>query len=231
MTLLWKMRFILKDYWKQYLLAFISLQTVAALNQIPPWLIGWVVDQISHDRLQGTELAKTVAGIITIALAIYGLRYVWRALLFGASVDLVRGQRDKLFAHFTKMSPDFYQRHTTGDLMAHATNDLNAVEDSAGAGIMTLVDSFIAGFTVLFAMAFAVNGSLTLMILAPFPILIWATSRYGTLMHERFGTAQATFSALNEEARETVSGIPCGTVPIGWTNDSCSISTTSPAKP
>ncbi|MTI13695.1 ABC transporter ATP-binding protein [Sansalvadorimonas verongulae] len=207
MTLLWKMRFILKDYWKQYLLAFISLQTVAALNQIPPWLIGWVVDQISHDSLQGVELAKTVAAIFAIALTIYGLRYVWRSLLFGASVDLVRAQRDKLFAHFTKMSPDFYQRHTTGDLMAHATNDLNAVEESAGSGIMTLVDSFIAGFTVLFAMVFAVNGTLTLMILIPFPILIWASSRYGILMHERFGEAQATFSALNEEARETVSGI------------------------
>ncbi|WP_281646580.1 ABC transporter transmembrane domain-containing protein [Parendozoicomonas sp. Alg238-R29] len=207
MTLLWKMRFILKDYWKQYLLAFISLQTVAVLNQLPPWMIGWVVDEITMDSLAGEELVMTVVGIIAIAVIIYGLRYVWRALLFGASVDLVRGQRDKLFAHFTKMSPDFYQRHSTGDLMAHATNDLNAVEESAGGGIMTLVDSFIAGFTVLAAMVFAVSGELTLMILAPFPLLIWATSRYGTLMHERFGRAQAAFSDLNEEARETVSGI------------------------
>ncbi len=207
MTLLWKMRFILKDYWKQYLLAFISLQTVAALNQLPPWMIGWVVDEIDKNNLSGGTLVQTVAGILVIALAIYGLRYVWRALLFGAAIDLVRGQRDQLFRHLTKMSPDFYQQHSTGDLMAHATNDLNAVEESAGGGVMTLVDSFIAGFTVLAAMVFVVSGKLTLMVLIPFPLLIWATSRYGILMHDRFGSAQESFSGLNEEARETVSGI------------------------
>ena len=207
MKLLWKMRFILRDYWKHYLLAFISLQTVAILNQLPPWLIGRVVDEITIDGLATQELLLYLAGIVVVAIAIYGLRYVWRSLLYGASIDLVRGQRDQLFAHFTRMSPDFYQKHTTGDLMAHATNDLNAVEESAGGGIMTLVDSFIAGFTVLAAMVFAVSGKLTLMVLIPFPILIWATSRYGTHMHKTFGRAQASFSDLNEEARETVTGI------------------------
>ena len=72
---------------------------------------------------------------------------------------------------------------------------------------MTLVDAFIAGLTVLAAMVVLVSGELTLMILVPFPVLAWATSRYGTLMHEHFGTAQASFSSLNEEARETVAGI------------------------
>ena len=207
MKLLWKMRFILRDYWKQYLLAFISLQTVAIINQLPPWFIGRVVDEISTDGLTRHELMLSLGGIIVVAIAIYVLRYVWRSLLYGASIDLVRSQRDRLFAHFTRMSPDFYQRHTTGDLMAHATNDLNAVEESAGGGIMTLVDSFIAGFTVLAAMVFAVSGKLTLMVLIPFPILIWATSHYGTMMHKTFGDAQASFSNLNEEARETVTGI------------------------
>ena len=207
MKLLWKMRFILRDYWKHYLLAFISLQAVAILNQLPPWLIGRVVDEITIDNLTSQELMLYIAGIIVIAIAIYGLRYVWRSLLYGASIDLVRGQRDRLFAHFTRMSPDFYQKHTTGDLMAHATNDLNAVEESAGGGIMTLVDSVIAGFTVLAAMVFAVSGKLTLLVLIPFPILIWATSHYGTAMHKTFGRAQASFSDLNEEARETVTGI------------------------
>ncbi|UYM17785.1 ABC transporter ATP-binding protein [Endozoicomonas euniceicola] len=207
MKLLWKMRFILRDYWKHYLLAFISLQAVAVLNQLPPWLIGRVVDEITIDGLTSQELLLYIASIIVIAIAIYGLRYVWRSLLYGASIDLVRSQRDRLFAHFTRMSPDFYQKHTTGDLMAHATNDLNAVEESAGGGIMTLVDSVIAGVTVLAAMIFVVSGKLTLLVLIPFPILIWATSHYGTAMHKTFGKAQASFSNLNEEARETVTGI------------------------
>ena len=100
MKLLWKMRFILRDYWKHYLLAFISLQAVAVLNQLPPWLIGRVVDEITIDGLTSQELLLYIASIIVIAIAIYGLRYVWRSLLYGASIDLVRSQRDRLFAHF-----------------------------------------------------------------------------------------------------------------------------------
>ena len=207
MTMLWKMRFILRDHWQQYLLAFVCLQLVAILNQVPPWLIGGVVDRITTKTLTSHSLILILATIVVIALIIYGLRFIWRALLFGASVSIVRDQRNRLFTHLTKMSPEFYQRYSTGDLMAHATNDLNAVEDSAGGGIMTLIDAAIAGVTVLAAMIFVVDAKLTLMVLIPFPILIWATGRYGTALHKRFGLAQASFSALNEEARETVSGI------------------------
>ena len=207
MKLLWKMRHILRDYWKQYLFAFISLQTVAILNLLTPWLIGRFVDEANTGELSNTDLLSYIGLIIITALVIYALRYVWRSLLYGASIKLVKSQRDRLFSHFTKMSPDFYQKHTTGDLMAHATNDLNAVEESAGAGIMTLVDSLIAGLTVLTAMIFVVSGKLTLLALLPFPLLIWATNLYGNLLHKRFSVSQASFSALNEEAREAVSGI------------------------
>ncbi|CAM3804999.1 ABC transporter ATP-binding protein [Parendozoicomonas haliclonae] len=207
MSLLWKMRFIIRTYWKQYLFAFLCLQLVAVLNQLPPWLIGWVVDEITTDSLYPEELGLAIGGILVTAFLIYGFRFLWRSLLYGASVDIVREQRDQLFAHFTRMSPSFYQRHTTGDLMAHATNDLNAVEACVGDGIMTLVDSIIAGVTVLVAMVVLVSGKLTLMVLVPFPALAWITSRYGTQMHKHFGQAQARFSDLNEEARETVAGI------------------------
>ena len=207
MKLLWKMRFILYEYWKQYLLAFISLQTVAILNLLIPYLIGQFVDKASDRLLTYNALLSYITLLIITAIAIYGLRYIWRSLLYGASIKLVKNQRDRLFTHFTRMSPDFYQFHTIGDLMAHATNDLNAVEESVGSGIMTLVDSFIAGITVLMAMIFAVSGKLTLLALLPFPLLIWSTSQYGKLLYKRLGRSQATFSSLNEEARETVSGV------------------------
>ena len=207
MKLLWKLRFILKEYWKQYLLAFICLQIVSLLNLVPPWLIGRVVDGIKNNSLTQADLLNNVAGIAITGVVVYGLRYVWRAQLYGASIELVKKQRSRLFAHFTRLSPEFYQKHTTGDLMAHATNDLNAVEESAGVGIMTLVDSVIAGLTVLFAMIFVVSGKLTLLAMLPFPILVWATNRYGVLLHHRFGTAQKAFSGLNEETREAIAGI------------------------
>ncbi|KEI70170.1 ABC transporter ATP-binding protein [Endozoicomonas elysicola] len=207
MKLLWKLRFILKDYWQQYLLAFICLQIVSALNLLPPWLIGHVVDGIKDKSLTNQELFNYVAGIVVTGVAVYGFRYVWRAKLYGASIELIRKQRSRLFAHFTQLSPEFYQQHTTGDLMAHATNDLNAVEESVGVGIMTLVDSLIAGLTVLFAMVFLVSGKLTLLAMLPFPLLVWVTKRYGVALYSRFGRSQAAFSNLNEETRESITGI------------------------
>ena len=207
MKLLWKLRFILKDYWQQYLLAFICLQIVSALNLLPPWLIGQVVDGIKDKSLTNQELIRYVAGIVVTGVAVYGFRYVWRAKLYGASIELIRKQRSRLFAHFTQLSPEFYQQHTSGDLMAHATNDLNAVEESVGVGIMTLVDSLIAGLTVLFAMVFLVSGKLTLLAMLPFPLLVWVTKRYGVALYSRFGRSQAAFSNLNEETRESITGI------------------------
>ena len=207
MKLLWKLRFILQEYWRQYLLAFVCLQLVSALNLISPWLIGEVIDDIKDKSLTSEQLILYVAGIIISSLLMYGLRYVWRTNLYGASIELIRKQRSRLFAHFTQLSPAFYQKHTTGDLMAHATNDLNAVEESAGVGIMTLVDSLISGFTVLFAMIFVVSGKLTLLAMLPFPALIWVTNRYGAALHRRFTTAQEAFSNLSEETRESMTGI------------------------
>ena len=207
MKLLWKLRFILKEYWQQYLLAFLCLQIVSALNLLSPWLIGQIVDRIKDGSLTNTQLAIYVAAIVSVTVMIYGFRYVWRSRLYGASIELIRQQRSRLFAHFTQLSSEFYQKHTTGDLMAHATNDLNAVEESVGVGIMTLVDSLIAGFTVLFAMIFLVSGKLTLLAMLPFPLLVWVTRRYGVALYSRFGQSQSAFSNLNEETRESITGI------------------------
>ena len=84
LKLLWKLRFILKEYWRQYLLAFICLQIVSALNLISPWLIGEVVDGIKDNTLTQQRLTLYVGGIAISSVVIYLFRYVWRANLYGA---------------------------------------------------------------------------------------------------------------------------------------------------
>ncbi|MCL6270646.1 ABC transporter transmembrane domain-containing protein [Sansalvadorimonas sp. 2012CJ34-2] len=207
MSLLWKLRHYLKEYWVNYLVAFIGLQTVALLNLTPPWLIGRIVDEISKKTLTANFLIWHLTAIAAAAVAMYLLRWFWRTQLYGSSINLAKKMRSDLFAHFTRLSPSFYQRHSTGDLMAHATNDLNAIEQAAGGGIMTMVDSLIAGITVMGGMILVVSGKLTMMALLPFPLLAYFTHVFGVNLHKRFGKSQATFSSLNEEVRETVSGI------------------------
>ena len=192
---------------RQYLIAFVVLQVVALFNLVPSWLIGRIVDSISDGELTLSLLMLYVGGIAGSAFAMYGLRYVWQSKLYGAAIGITRVMRSELFHKFSRLSPSFYSRRSTGDLMAHATNDLNAVEEATGMGIMTLVDSLIAGFTVIFGMIFVVSGHLTAVALLPFPLLVYFTRRYGARLHTAFGHAQASFSELSEETRETVAGI------------------------
>lgn len=207
MNILWKLRGYIKMFSRQYIIAIIALQVVALLSLIPSWLIGRIVDSISANELTMSYLLIHIGGIVVSAIAMYGLRYVWQSHLYGASIAIAKVLRRDLFRKFSMLSPSFYSRRSTGDLMAHATNDLNAVEEATGMGIMTLVDSFIAGLTVIFGMIFIVSGELTAVALLPFPLLVLITKRYGTNLHKTFGRAQVSFANLNEETRETISGI------------------------
>lgn len=207
MNILWKLRGYIKMFSRQYIIAMIALQVVALLSLIPSWLIGRIIDSISANQLTMAYLFIHIGGIVLSAIAMYGLRYVWQSQLYGASIAIAKVLRRDLFQKFSMLSPSFYSRRSTGDLMAHATNDLNAVEEATGMGIMTLVDSFIAGLTVIFGMIFIVSGELTAAALLPFPLLVLITKRYGSNLHKTFGRAQASFANLNEETRETVSGI------------------------
>ena len=87
----------------------------------------------------------------------YILRYVWRIMIFGSSLKLARQLRKNLYEHFTKMSPSFYQSNRTGDLMAHATNDIQAIQQTAGAGVLTLVDSLGCWRMCTVAMGFTIS--------------------------------------------------------------------------
>lgn len=207
MNILWKLRGYIKMFSRQYIIAMIALQVVALLSLIPSWLIGQIIDSISANQLTMAYLFIHIGGIVLSAIAMYGLRYVWQSQLYGASIAIAKVLRRDLFQKFSMLSPSFYSRRSTGDLMAHATNDLNAVEEATGMGVMTLVDSFIAGLTVIFGMIFIVSGELTAAALLPFPLLVLITKRYGSNLHKTFGRAQASFANLNEETRETVSGI------------------------
>ncbi len=196
-----------KEQWRRYLVAISLLMMVAVLTVIPPRVVGWVVDGIAKGSLDNDTLIRYLAGLFVLGLLIYLLRYVWRVMLFGASYRLAYVLRNRLFSHFTRMSPDFYQRHRTGDLMAHATNDIQAVEMTAGEGVLTLVDSIIVGALVLSIMCSQYSWQLTLLSLLPLPVMAFFMNRFGTQIYKEFKAAQGAFSRLNNKTQETLSGV------------------------
>lgn len=190
-----------------YGLGIIALAIVSLLSLLPPYVIGVVVDHILRQTLDVRTLVIWISVLVGVGVFSYVFRYLWRILIFGASIRLARLLRNQLYEHFTKMSQRFYQRHRTGDLMAHATNDIRAVQMTAGQGVLTLVDSITMGGFVVLTMALTISWKLTLICLLPMPFMAWLTSYYGSLLHKRFHLAQSAFSDLNDTVQESVTGV------------------------
>ncbi|MED0959669.1 ABC transporter transmembrane domain-containing protein [Bacillus paramycoides] len=192
---------------RAYIIGIIMLFGVALLELVAPKVLGIVVDEINNGTLTSEQLLKWVILLVVVGITMYILRYLWRIMIFGSSLKLARQLRKNLYEHFTKMSPTFYQSRRTGDLMAHATNDIQAIQQTAGSGVLTLVDSLAVGGCVLVAMGFTISWKLTLLSLIPMPIVAISTNYYGTLLHRRFHKAQQSFSEINDKVQESMSGM------------------------
>ncbi|CDG20128.1 Multidrug resistance-like ATP-binding protein MdlA [Xenorhabdus poinarii G6] len=193
--------------WRRYLGAVIFLVLIAILQLIPPRLVGVIVDGISSKTMTPRQLGMWLGIILLIALAIYGLRYVWRVWLFGASYRLAVKLRSDFYLRLSSQNPEFYLRHRTGDLMARATNDVDRVVFAAGEGVLTLVDALVMGGAVLIVMSVEISWQLTLLSLLPMPIMALVIKHYGNQLHHRFKSAQGAFSALNNHAQESLTSI------------------------
>ncbi|WFM79419.1 ABC transporter transmembrane domain-containing protein [Streptococcus pluranimalium] len=192
---------------KAYVIGVISLMLVSVLNLIPPMIMGKVIDRITRQSLQESELLWQLFLLVLAAVGMYALRYVWRMYILGTSYRLGQIMRSRLFEHFTRMSPSFYQKYRTGDLMAHATNDINALTRLAGGGVMSAVDASVTAAVTLLTMFLSISWQMTLVAIIPLPFMAYATSRLGRKTHKAFGESQAAFSELNNKVQESVSGI------------------------
>lgn len=218
MNLIRKLGWFLKLEKRRYIIGILALSLVSVFNLIPPKVIGNIVDKIEEGNLTNSQLFINIIYLVLAAFIMYGLRYVWRVYIFGAAYNLGRILRFRLFQHFTKMSPSFYQKYRTGDLMAHATNDVNAVVMVAGGGVMSAVDASITALVTLFTMVFLISAKLTLIAVIPLPFLAYATNKLGEKNHQSFKEAQESFSDLNNKVQESVSGIRV-TKSFGYGND------------
>ncbi|PIJ52216.1 multidrug ABC transporter permease/ATP-binding protein [Erwinia sp. OLTSP20] len=207
MRLFSQLRGFFRREWRRYLGAVSLLVVIALLQLLPPKLVGVIVDGISQHHMSSSTLLMWVAVMLLAALITYLLRYVWRVLLFGASYQLAVELRSDFYRQLSRQHPAFYLRHRTGDLIARATNDVDRVVFAAGEGVLTLVDSLVMGVMVLLVMSSTISWQLTLLALVPMPVMAVIINRYGEQLHQRFKTAQAAFSSLNDQAQESLTSI------------------------
>ena len=207
MSIIRKLWWFFKLEKRRYSVGIVALVLVSVLNLIPPMVMGRVIDAITSGQLSQQDLLLNLLYLLLAALGMYYLRYVWRMYILGTSYRLGQIMRSRLFEHFTKMSPAFYQTYRTGDLMAHATNDINALTRLAGGGVMSAVDASITALVTLLTMLFSISWQMTLVAILPLPFMAYATSRLGRKTYKAFGESQAAFSELNNKVQESVSGI------------------------
>jgi ATP-binding cassette subfamily B protein len=188
------------------LIGFLCLIGVDGMQLLIPRVIKWAVDDLTGGRITSSPLATYAGYIVALALTIGVLRYIWRLFIMGTSRKIEEGLRNKFFSHLQTLSFRYYDNTKTGDLMAHAINDMLAVRMASGIGIVALTDAILLGLAAL-AFMLAINVKLTLYALIPMPLIALVTLRFAKLLHTRFEHVQETFSVLTEKVRENISGI------------------------
>lgn len=175
--------------------------TAAAL----PLFIGKGVDSMTH--------GFDIRGVLWFSAAVVGFsavkgvfQYWMRVILIGISRDIEYDLRNDLFRRLVTLSSDFYGRIRTGDIMARATNDLNAVRMMLGPGLMYWTETSLT-FVVVIAVMLVIDWPLTVMALLPAPLVSIAVNYFGRMIHRRFERIQKMFSDISSRVQENISGV------------------------
>ncbi|MFJ7848711.1 ABC transporter ATP-binding protein [Peribacillus sp. NPDC097224] len=202
-----KLSWFFKEQWRRYTLAIIFLCLVNVMEVIPPRLIGNAIDDMNNGNMTQDALVRYVTYLLVLMCVSYLFGYLWSYLLFGGGNLVERKIRSGFMGHLLKMTPTFYEKNRTGDLMARATNDLKAISQTAGFGILTLVDSVVFTFMVVIMMGVTVSWQLTIAAILPLPIMALMMQIYVKKIYKRFTDAQSAFGELNDKVLESISGV------------------------
>ncbi|WP_057912534.1 ABC transporter ATP-binding protein [Peribacillus muralis] len=202
-----KLSWFFKEQWQRYTWAILFLCLVNILEVIPPKLVGNAIDDMNNGNMSQDAIMKYVMYLLLVLCGSYLFGYIWSYLLFGGGNLVERKLRSGFMGHLLKMTPTFYEKNRTGDLMARATNDLKAISLTAGFGILTLVDSVLFTITVVVMMGVTISWELTIAAVLPLPIMAVMMQIYVKKIYKRFTDAQEAFGTLNDKVLESISGV------------------------
>jgi ATP-binding cassette, subfamily B, multidrug efflux pump len=205
-----KSLYLIKPYLSERRLFIVSglifLITVDFLQLFIPRIIKWAIDDLTGYHIDKISLLIYALYIVGISMLIGIFRYLWRRCLMGTSRRVEEGLRNRLFAHVQTLSAPYFDKAKTGDLMAHATNDIQNVRMATGMGIVALTDAVVLGTASVGFMVY-INVKLTLFVLIPMPLIVFGARFFSKKMHRGYQEVQGAFSELTEVVRERFAGI------------------------
>ena len=198
--------FVLR-HWRAYAASGLMLVGIALMIVWLPRQVGRMVDALVARELQGDALLREIGLLLAAGVAIYGLRVAWRLQLYSAAYRMGVELRTRLYQRLTLQGPRFFQTRRTGDLMALATNDVDAVELAAGEAMLAGFDGTLTLVLVVAMMTLGVDWRLGLVVLLPFPIMALAFWWISRQVHDASMQSLAAFGHLNDHVQETLAGV------------------------
>ena len=192
-------------YRREFLLGVLALIVTDAMTLVVPWLIKEFIDIISLKNGK-EQILKYVLLLFLISLGLMGGRYGWRKYMFGLSRKIEFDILNDLFQHLLSLDRFWYQKQKTGDLMSRATNDLRAVRDFFGLGVLILIDAVFVIIMAVVMMSF-INFDLALKVFIPLPFISVLFFCFVREIGKRHTEVQEHLSKITERVQENLSGI------------------------
>jgi len=196
-----------RQHWPAYAAAAVMLTGVATLTVWIPRRVGAIIDALAAHRMTAAELWLELLTLLAAGVVIYFLRVGWRITLFKAAYQLGVMLRTRFYTRMSQQGASFYQNQRTGDLMALATNDIDAIEMAAGEAMLAGFDGTLTLLMVLGIMLLGVDWRLACIALLPFPLMGLAFWRISSHIHTASTDSLKRFSALNDHVQESLSGV------------------------
>ncbi|MGP0630663.1 ABC transporter ATP-binding protein [Nitrospina sp. 32_T5] len=195
----------MKPYKREMLIGIFALLVTDLVGMVIPWLLKQVIDLLPNDPAQSQLIGY--AGWLLLAAAVQAVaRYGWRRYLFGPSRKMEIDILNHLFAHFLTLDRTFFQKHEVGDLMSRATNDLRAVKDFLGLGLLVVLDAVVVIIGCLALMIY-INPKLTLYALLPLPLISILFFTFIRAISIRHQSIQENLSRITSMVQENLAGI------------------------
>ncbi len=207
MTLFGLLTDFIRQQRRAYLTSGLMLAGISVLTTMVPLQVGKLVDDLSRHQLDNTTIMLKLGGLLLTGICIYFLRAGWRLILFSATFQLSIQLRERLYAQMCQQGPDFYRQQRTGDLMALATNDIDAIEMAAGEAFLAGFDGSLSLVMIVAIMFLGVDSRLAIAALLPFPLMALVFWRISNKIHEASANALTCFSKLNDHTQETLAGV------------------------
>ena len=202
---LYRLTKYLREYKKDIIIGIILIIISDVLFAVLPKILQYTIDAIAKG-IDLRQLAIYALLLVGIAALYAGIRFLMRKIVVGVSRKVEYQLRNDFFRHLQRLSLRFFVNNRTGDLMARATNDINAVTTTLGmGGLLTISNGFI--FTFIFVLMITTNAKLTLLSLIPFPFILLLMYFSFSYFYQTFEKVQEQFSSITAKAQENISGI------------------------